>query len=156
MAGREVRLPDHLGLRFSPCNRDGLLFEGTVPVPLTSREICIERGLLSLESCGANPASRFRWAAVRNGNAQVLERLATTDPSSDIRMEAYERIKNPSQMVSARYVSRITAHFSCDLRHPIKVIQNMTDRAALEYVIKNASLEYFQDLAKERLADLVK
>lgn len=122
----------------------------------TSREMCIERGLLSLESCGANPASRFRRAAVRNGNAQVLERLATTDPSSDIRMEAYERIKNPSQMVSARYVSRITAHFSGDLRHPIKVIQNMTDPAALEYVIKNASLEYFQDLAKERLADLVK
>ena len=122
----------------------------------TSREMCIERGLLSLESCGAKPASRFRWAAVRNGNAQVLERLATTDPNSDIRMEAYERIKNPSQMVSARYVSRITAHFSGDLRHPIKVIQNMTDRAALEYVIKNASLEYFQDLAKERLADLTK
>ena len=53
----------------------------------TSREMCIERGLLSLESCGANPASRFRRAAVRNGNAQVLERLATTDPSSDIRMK---------------------------------------------------------------------
>ena len=122
----------------------------------TSREMCIERGLLSLESCGANPASRFRRAAVRNGNAQVLERLATTDSSSDIRMEAYERIKNPSQMVSARYVSRITAHFSGDLRHPIKAIQNMTDRAALEYVIKNASLEYLQDVAKERLADLVK
>ena len=118
--------------------------------------MCIERGLLSLESCGANPASRFRRAAVRNGNAQVLERLATTDSSSDIRMEAYERIKNPSQMVSARYVSRITAHFSGDLRHPIKAIQNMTDRAALEYVIKNASLEYLQDVAKERLADLVK
>ncbi len=120
----------------------------------TSREMCIERGLLSLESCGANPASRFRRAAVRNGNAQVLERLATTDPNSDIRMEAYERIRNPSQMVSARYVARITAHFSGDLRNPIQIIQNMTDRAALEYVIKHASLDYFQDLAKERLASL--
>ncbi len=120
----------------------------------TSREMCIERGLLSLESCGANPASRFRRAAVRNGNAQVLERLATTDPNSDIRTEAYERIRNPSQMVSARYVARISAHFSGDLRNPIQIIQNMTDRAALEYVIKHASLDYFQDLAKERLAGL--
>ena len=32
--------------------------------------------------------------------------------------------------------------------------KRMTDRAALEYVIKNASLDYFQDLAKERLASL--
>ena len=110
--------------------------------------------LLSLESCGANPASRFRRAAVRNGNAQVLERLATTDPNSDIRTEAYERIRNPSQMVSARYVARISAHFSGDLRNPIQIIQNMTDRAALEYVIKHASLDYFQVLAKERLGAL--
>ena len=122
----------------------------------TSLEMCIERGLRPLESCGANPASRFRRAAVRNGNAQVLERLATTDPNSDIRTEAYERIRNPSQMVSARYVARISAHFSGDLRNPIQIIQNMTDRAALEYVIKHASLDYFQDLAKERLSLLKK
>ena len=88
---------------------------------------------------------------MRNGNAQVLERLATTDPNSDIRTEAYERIRNPSQMVSARYVSRIAADFSDDIGRPIKIIQTMTDRAALEYVIKNAILGYFQDLAKERL-----
>ena len=117
----------------------------------TAREICLARGLVPLESCGANPELRFREAAVRNGNARTLERLATTDPNSDIRTEAYERLQNPSQMVSARYVSRIAADFSDDIGKPIKIIQTMTDHAALEYVIKNAILDYFQDLAKERL-----
>ena len=120
----------------------------------TACEICLERGLVPLESCGANPELRFREAAVRNGNARTLERLATTDPNSDIRTEAYERLQNPSQMVSARYVSRIAADFSDDIGKPIKIIQTMTDRAALEYVIKNAILDYFQDLAKERLNNI--
>ena len=59
-------------------------------------------------------------------------------------------------MVSARYVSRIAVDFSDDIGKPIKIIQTMTDRAALEYVIKNSILGYFQDLAKERLSFLKK
>ena len=93
---------------------------------------------------------------MRNGNARILERLATTDPDSDIRTEAYERLKNPSQMVSARYVARITADFSGDPRKPVSIIQAMTDPAALEYLAKNASMDYIQDLAKERLSFLKK
>ena len=134
----------------------GFIDSDDMEFAFTSREMCIERGMLSLESCGANPASRFRRAAVRNGNSRILERLATTDPNSDIRTEAYERLKNPSQMVSARYVARITVHFSGDLRRPVNIIQTMTDLAALEYVAKNASLDYIQDLAKERLSFLKK
>ena len=59
-------------------------------------------------------------------------------------------------MLSARYVARITEDFPDDPRKPIKIIQTMTDRAALEYVANNASLEGFQDLAKERLSFLKK
>ena len=91
---------------------------------------------------------------MRNGNTHVLECLATTDLDSDIRTEAYERLKNPSQMVSARHVARITADFSGDPRKPVSIIQAMTDPAALEYIAKNASMDYIQDLAKERLASL--
>ena len=120
----------------------------------TAREICIERGVSSLESCGANPPLRFRRAAVRSGNVQTLERLATTDSDSDIRMEAYERLQKPSQMLSAKYVAQITADFSDDIGKPIKIIQTMADRAALEYVAEHAALEYFQDLAKERLTSI--
>ena len=98
-----------------------------------------------------NPQLRFRRAAVRSGNVQTLERLATTDSDSDIRTEAYDRLHKPSQMLSARYVAKITADFSDDIGKPIKIIEKMTDRAALEYVAENATLEYFQDLAKERL-----
>jgi len=120
----------------------------------TAREICIERGLVSLESCGENPELRFRRAAVQSGNVQILERLATTDSDSDIRTEAYERLQKPSQMLSARYVARITDDFSDDIGKPIKIIEKMTDRAALEYVAENAMLEYLQDLAKNRLASI--
>ena len=134
----------------------GFIDSDDMEFAFTSREMCIERGVLSLESCGANPPQRFRRAAMRNGNARVLERLATTDPDSDIRTEAYERLKNPSQMVSARYVARITADFSGDPRNPVSIIQAMTDPAALEYVAKNASMDYIQDLAKERLSFLKK
>ena len=134
----------------------GFIDSDDMEFAFTSREMCIERGVLSLESCGANPPQRFRRAAMRNGNARVLERLATTDPDSDIRTEAYERLKNPSQMVSARYVARITADFSGDPRKPVSIIQAMTDPAALEYVAKNASMDYIQDLAKERLSFLKK
>jgi hypothetical protein len=59
-------------------------------------------------------------------------------------------------MVSARYVARITADFSGDPRNPVSIIQAMTDPAALEYVAKNASMDYIQDLAKERLSFLKK
>ena len=134
----------------------GFIDSDDMEFAFTSREMCIERGVLSLESCGANPASRFRRAAVRNGNVRILEHLATTDPDSDIRTEAYERLKNPSQMVSARYVARISADFSGDPRRPVNIIQAMTDPDALEYVAKNASMDYIQDLAKERLSFLKK
>ena len=134
----------------------GFIDSDDMEFAFTSREMCIERGVLSLESCGANPPQRFRRAAMRNGNARVLERLATTDPDSDIRTEAYERLKNPSQMVSARYVARISADFSGDPRRPVNIIQAMTDPDALEYVAKNASMDYIQDLAKERLSFLKK
>ena len=51
---------------------------------------------------------------------------------------------------------RITADFSGDPRNPVSIIQAMTDPAALEYVAKNASMDYIQDLAKERLSFLKK
>ena len=130
----------------------GFMESGDEEFAATAREICLERGVMSLESCGENPQLRFRRAAVQSGNVQTLERLATTDSDSDIRTEAYERLQKPSQMLSARYVAKITADFSDDIGKPIKIIQAMTDRAALEYVAGNAALEYFQDLAKERLA----
>ena len=110
--------------------------------------------MVSLDSCGENPQLRFRRAAVQSGNVQILERLAATDPDSDIRTEAYERLQKPSQMLSARYVAQIAADSSDDIGKPIKVIKKMTDRAALEYVADNAALEYFQDLAKKRLASM--
>ncbi|MBQ3290371.1 MAG: serine/threonine protein kinase, partial [Kiritimatiellae bacterium] len=121
-----------------------------------AREICVERGVLSLESCGANPLPRFRRAAIRCGNKRTLERLAATDPDSEIRTEAYEKLQNPSQMLSAKYLARITADFSGDIGEPIKIIEKMTDRAALGYIVENATLEYFQDLAKDRLARIKK
>ena len=130
----------------------GFMGSGDVEFAATAREICIERGVVSLESCGENPLPRFRRAAVQSGNVQILERLAATDSNSDIRTEAYERLRTPSQMLSARYVAQITADFSDDIGKPINIIRKMTDRAALEYVADNATLEYFQGLAKERLA----
>lgn len=117
-----------------------------------AREICIERGVVSLESCGANPPPRFRQAAIRNGDERMLERLAAADPDSDIRTEAYERLRNPSQMLSARYIARIGSDFSGDIGEPVRVVENMTDREALEYLADNASLEYLRDLAKDRLS----
>ena len=121
-----------------------------------AREICIERGVLSLESCGANPLPRFRRAAIRCGGKRTLERIAAMDPDSEIRTEAYEKLQNPSQMLSARYLAQITEDFSDDFGRPIKVIEKMTDRAALEYISENAALEYFRDLAKDRLARIKK
>ena len=121
-----------------------------------AREMCIERGVLSLESCGINPLPRFRRAAIRRGDERTLERLAATDPDSEIRTEAYEKLQNPSQMLSARYIAQITGDFSGDIGGPIGVIKKMTDRAALEYISENATLEYFQDLAKDRLARIKK
>lgn len=132
----------------------GFMESGDEEFAATAREICIERGIVSLKSCGENPQLRFRRVAVQSGNIQTLERLATTDSDSDIRMEAYDRLQKPSQMLSARYVAQITADFSDDIGKPIQVIKKMTDRAALEYVAENAKLEYFQDLAKERLSSI--
>ena len=132
----------------------GFMESGDEEFAATARELCIERGVVSLDSCGENPQLRFRRAAVQSGNVQILERLAATDPDSDIRTEAYERLQKPSHMLSARYVAQITADSSDDIGKPIKVIKKMTDRAALEYVADNAALEYFQDLAKKRLASM--
>ena len=132
----------------------GFMESGDEEFAATARELCIERGVVSLDSCGENPQLRFRRAAVQSGNVQILERLAATDPDSDIRTEAYERLQKPSQMLSARYVAQIAADSSDDIGKPIKVIKKMTDRAALEYVADNAALEYFQDLAKKRLASM--
>ena len=120
----------------------------------TAREICIERGIVTLAECGPNPELRFRRAALLGGNVQSLERLAATDPDSDIRAEAYKRIPNPSQMLSARFISLIGDDFSGDIGRPIAIIAEMTDRAALEHVAANADLEYFRNLAKERLSGI--
>ena len=90
-------------------------------------------------------------AAIRRGDERTLEQLATTDPDSEIRTEAYEKLQNPSQMLSARYIAQIAGDFSGDIGEPIGVIKKMTDRAALEYISENAALEYFRDLAKDRL-----
>ncbi len=121
-----------------------------------AREMCIERGIVPLEVCGPNPPPRFRRAAIRHGNVGMLERLAAADPDSDIRAEAYERLRNPSQMLSARYIAQIRSEFSGDIGEPVKTIENMTNRAALEYLADNAALEYFKDLAQERLSRVKK
>lgn len=118
----------------------------------TAREICIARGIASLDECGANPPLRFRRAALLAGNRQTLERLAATDPDSDIRTEAYERILNPSQMLSAKFIAMIADDFNDDIAKPIAIIENMTDRAALQHIAANAKLAYFQELANERLS----
>ena len=47
-------------------------------------------------------------------------------------------------------------NFSGDIGEPIKIIEKITDRAALEYISENAALEYFRDLAKNRLARIRK
>ena len=121
-----------------------------------AREMCIERGVATLESCGEAPEPRFRRAAIRCGNRSTLEKLAATDPDSDIRKEAYESIPDPSQKLTARYVARIAEDFSGDFGEPVGLVWNMTDRAALEYIAGNATLDYFRDLAASRLSSMEK
>ena len=125
-----------------------------------ARECCIERGLLSLEACGTNAPSTLCFAAIRNGNPQVLEKLAVTDPDVDIRKQAYERIQSPSQILSARFIMRLEAESTSltgdELEKYLGIINAMTDRSALSLVAEHANLEFFQQAAKQRLSALEK
>ena len=121
---------------------------------LLARECCVERGLLSLEDCGGtNAPALLRLAAVRHGDARTLERLAVEDPDPHVRLDAYARIDNPPQMLSARYIARIDPREKpFDINKPVKVINLMTDRAALEYIIQRALFSLFREVAVDRLS----
>ena len=125
-----------------------------------ARECCVERGLLSLESCGTNATSTLRLAAIRNGNLQVLEKLAVTDPDLKIREEAYKRIKSPSQMLTAKFVARLEPLSKPIMRDDIvkysEIIDAMTDRSALSFVAEHANIEFLRHAARKRLSALAK
>jgi len=125
-----------------------------------ARECCVERGLLSLESCGTNATSTLRLAAIRNGNPQVLEKLAVTDPDFDIREEAYKRIKSPSQMLTAKFVARLETLSKPMMRDDMlkysEIVNAMTDRSALSFVAEHANLEFLRHAARKRLSALAK
>ena len=125
-----------------------------------SRECCVERGLLSLEACGTNAPSMLRLAAIRNGNPRVLEKLAVTDPDLDIREQAYERIKSPSQMLTAKFVARLEALSKPMMRDDMvkysEIVDAMTDRSALSFVAEHANLGFLRHAARKRLSALAK
>ena len=125
-----------------------------------ARECCVERGLLSLEACGTNVTSTLRLAAIRNGNPQVLEKLAVTDPDLKIREEAYKRIKSPSQMLTAKFVARLEAlskpMMRDDMVKYMEIVDAMTDRSALSYIAEHANLEFLRHAARKRLSALAK
>lgn len=122
---------------------------------LLARECCIERGLVSLEDCGGtNAPSLLRLAAIRHGDARTLERLAVGDPDQTIRQKAYARMDNPPQMVSARCLSQISPKDGYDITRPLAAIKSLTDREALEFIVKHARFGVIRDRAVKRLLDL--
>ena len=123
---------------------------------MKAMEVTVERGISSLEDFGGTNANvKLRFAAVRHGDSHTLERLAVDDPDPDVREEAYKSIANPPQMVSARYIAQIRAEDDPgDLSKPLKVIQSLNDRPALEFIASNAQLDFFRDEASARLKSL--
>ena len=124
---------------------------------LKAMEVCVERGISALDDfSGTNANKKLRFAAIRGGDARMLvERLAVGDPDPDVRKEAYERIANPSPMVSARYIAQIRAEDDPgDITKPLKVIWSMTDRDALEFLIKHSQFDGFRDESRRRLNSL--
>ena len=123
---------------------------------MLAMECCIKRGVSTLHDFGGtNAAKRLRFAAISRGDAQVLERLAVDDPDPYVRDEAYAKMSNPPQMASARYVARIKQdRETMEISKPLNVIRSLTERAALDFIVRNANLGVFRDEAQSRLDDL--
>ena len=120
-------------------------------------ECCIERGIMPLADFGTNAVPRLRLAAIRHGDVPTLERLATEDPDPVIREKAYARLSNPTQMVSARYIAQInhsSDRTTLDIAIPLKVIRSMTERSALDFIVRHSCLHIFRDEAQNRLESL--
>ena len=117
-------------------------------------ECCIERGISALDDFGTNVAVNVRLAAIRRGEAKTLERLAVEDPDPDIRESAYKKLQNPPQIVSARYVARIDIKAKRIDIKLCKVIEAMTERAALKHIFEHANVDMFRDEAAKRLVAL--
>lgn len=119
-------------------------------------EICIERGLSSLDDFGGtNAALRLRFAAVERGDTAVLEQLAAMDPDLYVRRMAYDKLTNPSPMVSARYIAQIRAEDNPgDISKPIRILEALTDREALRFLAEHGQFGYFRDEAQKRLKAL--
>ena len=121
-----------------------------------AEEFCIERGMSTLDDLGGTNASvRLRFAAVRHGDAAVLERLAVGDPDPDVRKAAYEKLANPSPMVSAKYIAQIRAEDNPgDISKPLRTIGALRDRDALVFLAEHGRFGYFRDEARARLKTL--
>ena len=119
-------------------------------------EICIERGLSSLDDFGGiNAPLRLRFAAVERGDTAVLEQLAAMDPNLYVRKGAYEKMTNPSPMISARYIAQIRAEDNPgDISKPVQMLYALTDREALGFLAEHAQFGYFRDEARKRLKAL--
>lgn len=120
---------------------------------MKAMELCLKRGLSTLDDLGGTNADvRLRFAAARCGDTNVIERLAVGDPDPDVRKEAYGRMANPPPMVSARYISQISAEDDPgDIAKPLKAISTITDRDALEFLVDHCQLELFAIEARNRL-----
>ncbi len=123
---------------------------------MKAAEFCLERGLSALDDWGGIKAPvRLRLAAVRRGRPAELERLAIHDSDSDVRKAAYEALREPSPMVTARYIAQIRAEDDPgDIGRPLNDIGELRDFAALSYLSEHACMAIFRDAARARLGEL--
>lgn len=119
-------------------------------------ECCIERGSAALDDFGGtNAPRRLRLAAVRRGEVPTLERLAVDDPDPGVRKAAYERHPGPPPLVAAQYIAKVrVGDDPGDIGGLTEAINAMTDRAALDYIAKNAKIDYICAAAARRLESL--
>lgn len=127
-----------------------------MPFKMKAAEFCIEHGLSTLDEWdGVRAPVRLRLAAVRRGCATELERLAVDDPDPNVRKAAYEGLREPSAMVTARYIAQIRAEDDPgDIGRPWKAIGELHDREALVFVSEHARMEFFREAARARLGEL--
>ena len=123
---------------------------------LKAMEFCLKQRMSTLDDLGGTNADvRLRFAAANCGDSNVIERLAVGDPNPDVRKEAYGGMVNPPPMVSARYISQISAEDDPgDLGKPLNTVWSMTDRNALEFIIEHSLLKVFRVEASNRLNEL--
>ena len=94
-------------------------------------------------------------AAVRRGEVPTLERLAVDDPDPGVRKAAYERHPGPPPLVAAQYIAKVRVEDDPgDIGGLLRTINAMTDRAALDYISKNAKIDYICAAAARRLESL--